>query len=72
MPLSGLTIDVYKVCTIEVDLKKIPRRAFESKTGPNGHYYHVEYQLAVTFGPMLEFKLMWGGKVVGEVSSTYS
>jgi hypothetical protein len=68
---SILRIDVYKVCTIEVDLHKLPRRAFSFREGPLGHYYHVEYQLGVTFGALLEFKLMWEGAVFGKARSKY-
>jgi hypothetical protein len=70
--LSVLMVDVYKVCTIEVDLHQLPRAAFSLREGPRRSYYHVEYQLGVTFGSLLEFKLMWDGKVYGEASSRYS
>jgi len=63
---------VHKICTISVDLKKIPRRAFELRSGPQGAYYHVEYQLEVKFGPVLEFKFKWDGKVIGKAKAKYS
>lgn len=62
---------VEKVCSIRVDLKKFPRSAFERKLGPEGYYYHIEYQIAVTFGTILGFKMKWGGNVIGEACVEY-
>ena len=65
-------VGVEKVCTITVDLTRIPREAFERRIGPEGYYYHVTYQLAVIFGAVLEFRFMCDGDVVGEAIADYS
>ena len=55
-----------------MDLKGLPPRAFTRKIGQEGNIYHsVEFELAMTFGPMLEFEMLWEGEVRGSVMTNY-
>jgi len=55
-----------------VDLKSLPTRAFILKHGLEGNlYYLVKFDLAMTFGSMLEFEMLWEDEVRGSVSTNY-
>jgi hypothetical protein len=46
-------------------------KPFEKVVGLNGSYYEKKYELSMSFGPELEFKLIYEGKVLGSVSAKY-
>lgn len=46
--------------------------AFVERDGPRGRYYHLEFELAVTFDAILKFRMMWNGSLIGEARATYS
>jgi hypothetical protein len=55
-----------------MDLKRLPPRAFKRKSGAGGKfYYSVDFELAMRFGSMLEFEMIWEGEVVGSVATNY-
>lgn len=56
-------------CSVESDLSSL--RPFALKQGRKGSYYEVEYDLGVTFGPELEFKLVHRGRVIGRAVGSY-
>jgi hypothetical protein len=57
---------------LTVNLRNIPNWAFYKRVGPYGEYYGVEYELGLVFGPSgIEFRLLYGGKVVGSVDCDY-
>ena len=60
---------VVALCTIEVDLT--PLKPFAHKLGSQGFYYEVYYEIGVTFGQELEFKLMSEGRVLASVKAEY-
>ena len=41
------------------------------RTGPQGEYYEVYYDVAIIFGATMEFKLTYNGKIVGSVNASY-
>jgi len=48
------------LCSLTVDLKKLPLAAIAKKEGPVGEYYRVDYDLGIGFGPAgIEFKLLY-------------
>lgn len=55
-----------------MDLKSLPSDAFTRKSGTLGFYYVVSIELAMKFGNMLEFEMMWDGRVVGTVTANYA
>jgi hypothetical protein len=64
-----LTHLVFSLCKCTVDLR--PLRPFTRRLGSQGYYYEVDYDLGVTFGPELIFKLVRDGKVMGSVVAKY-
>ena len=66
-----LRIVVSKICTLSTDVKKLPNHAWARKYGGLGAYYSADIELAMRFGSMLEFELMWNGEVKGTVSANY-
>jgi hypothetical protein len=60
-----------EIRTLIVDLKNLPSRAFQRKSGPDGVYYDVSFELAMKFGTILGFEFLWEGNVVGAVAGTY-
>jgi hypothetical protein len=54
-----------------VDLKQLPPHAFTRKIGPLETYWEVEYELGMRFGTVLEFELIFDGKVVGQAVANY-
>ena len=52
--------------------RDIPASAFKMVKGSNGNkYYKVMYELELTFGPELLFKLVNNAKVVASVTANY-
>jgi hypothetical protein len=64
-------ISVTQLCTVQVDLKELPPRAFQVQAGQNGKYYQGMYQLGLVFGPELVFKFMFNGQVYGTAMARY-
>jgi hypothetical protein len=63
---------VATVCDVTVDLKRVPRRAFEKKVNQyNAEYYTLPYQIAMVFGYSLEFQFLWNGRVLGAAVVKY-
>jgi hypothetical protein len=54
-----------------VNHRVLPSGAFQRVSGPMGEYYHVTYDLDLTFGSKLEFKLKYKGKIYGSVKTQY-
>jgi len=63
--------DIPTLCSLTVDLKKIPPDAFIKKLGQFGNYYSLEYELLLTFGSTLEFQYVWQGVKIGEAIAKY-
>ena len=64
---------VVPLCTLTVDLRKLPKDAFVRKYGPKGEYYRVDYDLGFTFGPAgIEFSFLYRAKVMGSVDAQYA
>lgn len=66
-----MLISVTQLCTVHVDLRKLPPRAFQVQEGQNGKYYQGMYQLGLVFGPELVFKFMFNGQVYGTAMARY-
>ena len=60
-----------RICTLAIDLKTLPDKAFIKSAGVGRDYYIVKIEIAMIFGSMLEFKLIWDGKVVSNVAASY-
>ena len=85
LPIIGAKVDVQfiipylsdsekvkELCTIAVDIKKLPRDAFLVTRNKQGEpHHHVQFQMGVVFGVVLEFQLLWEGRVVGEIHADY-
>ena len=55
-----------------MDLKTLPDRAFTPKHGVEGNlYYLIEFELAMTFGSMLQFEMLLEDEVTGSVATNY-
>jgi hypothetical protein len=67
-----MILDIVQLCSLSVDLKELPERAFQKKVGWKGVYYKVNYEIAMTFGTELEFKFLWEGDVKGVVKANYN
>jgi len=69
---SDLNIIVKVLCSLPVNHRKIPAAAFKLKTGKTGQkYYVVSYELELTFGSELLFKLVHEGQVIESVTANY-
>ena len=66
-----MLISVKQLCTVQVNLRKLPPRAFQLQEGLNGKYYQGTYQLGLVFGPELVFKFMFNGQVLGTAMARY-
>jgi len=67
-----IILAISKICSLTVDLKTLPVRAFAPKYGLEGNlYYLVDFKLAMRFGSMLEFEMLWEGEVRGSVATNY-
>ena len=66
-----LTLAVKPLCEVEMDLRELPEEAFERVTGSDGVYYSITYELAIKFGPMLEFQMLYKGKEYGKAIAKY-
>ena len=55
-----------------MDLKMLPSQAFKLNYGVEGNiFYSVDIELAMKFGSMLEFEMLWEREVVGSVVANY-
>lgn len=64
-------ITVPTVCSIKVDLRDLPKEAFRKQITEGGTFYEVEFDLAIVFGPVLEFKMLYQGAVKGRAIAKY-
>jgi hypothetical protein len=62
---------VSMVCDFTVDLRVIARDEFSVGEGPEGKYYSIQYQIGITFGPEILFKLMFKGRELGKAITKY-
>jgi len=62
---------VSQLCELSVNHRDLPTEAFKQRNGSNGTYYQVSYQLELTFGSELLFKLSYQGKIYGSVRAHY-
>lgn len=63
---------VQSLCTLTVDLRKLPRHAFSQLTGPKGKYYQTIFSLGVTFGAAgIEFRFLYENVAMGTVNCDY-
>ena len=70
--LIDLINPVTPLCSLSVDLRKLPKDALRKDSGPSGEFYRVDYDLGITFGPGgIEFKFLHNGKVMGLVEADY-
>jgi hypothetical protein len=54
-----------------VNLKDLPEEAFERVTGSDGIFYSITYDLAIKFGQMLEFQMIYNGQECRKVTANY-
>jgi hypothetical protein len=62
---------VKRLCTIEVDLKKLPEGAFVLYKGKAGNFYQTGFDLVLVFGSVVLLQLMYGHQVIVEQSVKY-
>jgi hypothetical protein len=58
-------------CEVQVNLRDLPEEAFERVTGSDGVFYSITYDLAMKFGSMLEFQMLFNGIEYGKVTAKY-
>ena len=62
---------VSQLCEVTVNHRDLPTAAFKQRTGFNGIYYQVAYELELTFGSELVFKMAYQGTTYGSVRAHY-
>jgi hypothetical protein len=62
---------VSQLCEVEVNHRDLPIAAFKQRNGFNGIYYQVAYELQLTFGSELIFKMAYQGTIHGSVRAHY-
>ena len=63
---------VTSLCSLSVDLRKLPKDVITKSSGPGGEYYRVDYDLGITFSAGgIEFRFLHEGKVMGFVDADY-
>jgi len=70
--LTFLT-DIYTVCTLIVDCRKIPREKYKMKIGTNGQpYYKINFHLLMSIdSAALVFQFEIDGTVYQDVRASY-
>jgi hypothetical protein len=58
------------LCVLPADLT--PLKPFEKHSGAKGIYYEVTFDLSMSFGQELEFKLLHNDKVISSICARYS
>jgi hypothetical protein len=66
-----LTIDVATICSIDVDLRKLPVTAFKKSTATGVTLYIADFELAIAFGPVMEFRLLYQKTLMGSAVAHY-
>ena len=66
-----LTIDVATICSIDVDLRKLPVTAFKKSTATGVTLYIADFELAIAFGPEMEFRLLYQKTLMGSAVAHY-
>lgn len=69
--LCADTMQVSQLCEVSINHRDLPYAAFKPRGGFNGTYYQVAYQLELTFGSELLFKMSYQGKAYGSVRAHY-
>ena len=62
---------VSQLCEVTVNHRDLPTAAFKQRTGFNGIYYQVAYELELAFGSELVFKMAYQGTTYGSVRAHY-
>jgi hypothetical protein len=65
-----IIIALIPICTISVDLRKLPKEAFQRQDCET-RFWEVKFDIAVVFGQMMEFKLLYKGKVMQRAVGQY-
>jgi len=65
-----LILVVVILCVLPADLT--PLKPFEKHSGAKGIYYEVTFDLSMSFGQELEFKLLHNDKVISSICARYS
>jgi hypothetical protein len=72
IPLKfGLIIGVKPICSIDVDLRNLPVGAFKKITADGQIIYSVDFELAIAFGPAMEFRLLYQKTLMGSAVAHY-
>ena len=58
------------LCLLPADITSL--KPFDKAVGMKGVYYSQSYELSMSFGPELEFSLLYEGRVLGSVSAKYA
>jgi len=66
-----VTPDCKSIVTLNVDLSKIPKSAFEVVSGSKGDYYKIFYTIEMIFEAAISFRLIVKGQVLGELAVDY-
>ena len=70
--MALIRVGISQICTLTMDLKMLPPQAFKPNRGVEGNiFYSVDIELAMNFGSMLEFEMLWEREVVGSVAANY-
>jgi hypothetical protein len=66
-----LTIGVATICSIDVDLRNLPATAFKKSTATGVTLYIADFELAIAFGPVMEFRLLYQKTLMGSAVAHY-
>ena len=70
---ADLFVDVYNVCTLQVDPSVIPKERFSARIGVDGlPYFDIKYDLLMTIqSASILFEFEVGGTVYRDVKASY-
>jgi hypothetical protein len=66
-----LTVGVATICSIDVDLRNLPVAAFKKITADGQTTYSADFELAIAFGPVMEFRLLYQKTLMGSAVAHY-
>jgi hypothetical protein len=69
---QSLMEPVQRVCTLELDLKKLPEGAFTLYKGNKGRYFQAKFDLVLVFASTVTLKFMFGERTIKEQSWQYT
>jgi len=61
---------VTPLCLLPADITSL--KPFNRVVGLDGAYYRMSYEISMSFGPELEFKLIHEGRLVASVTAKYA